>query len=159
VPQQKARGPTTVAVSRAPISFPGEPRDDSAPDNTAKPVTTVARGSPLRLVIEPTASGRKSTARLGDRVLCVSAWPFVRSARLLLDEGYPADAVIEMWRPNTEEWALRGRLGAVAAAVIDGKPASHRAENGSPARNSERGGSRSTPPVCARPRVASGGGR
>jgi hypothetical protein len=71
-------------------------------------------------VIEPTASGRKWTARLGDRVLCVTAWPFVKSARLLLAEGYPADTVIEMWRPNTREWALRGRLGVVAATVIDG---------------------------------------
>jgi hypothetical protein len=158
MPRQKARGPTTVAVSRAAVSCPGETSDDSAPDNTTQGVATVAR-APLRLVIEPTASGRKWTARLGDRVLCVSASPFVRSARLLLDEGYPADAVIEMWRPNTEEWALRGRLGAVAAAVIDGKPASRRAKNGSPARDSERGGSRSPPPVCARPRVASGGGR
>ena len=59
----------------------------------------------------------------GDRVLCVSAWPFVKSARLLLAEGYPADTVIEMWRPNSDEWALRGRLGAVAATVIDGETA------------------------------------
>ena len=82
---------------------------------TLSPTTPVKSPAPLRIVIEPTASGRKWIARLGDRVLCVSASPFVKSARLLLDEGYPADAVIEMWRPNTEEWALRGRLGAVAA--------------------------------------------
>jgi hypothetical protein len=41
-------------------------------------------------VIEPTASGRKWIARLGDRVLCVSASPFVKSARLLRAEGLPA---------------------------------------------------------------------
>jgi hypothetical protein len=29
-------------------------------------------------------------------------WPFVKSARLLSAEGHPADAVIEMWRPNTD---------------------------------------------------------
>ena len=97
-------------------------------------------GAPIRIVIEPTASRRKWTARLGDRVLCVSAWPFVKSARLLLDEGHPADAVIEMWRPNTDEWALRGRLGAVAATVIDGETASRGAKNGSPARDPEQGG-------------------
>ena len=106
MPPQKARGPTTVAVSRAPISCPGETRDDSAPDSTAQAVTTIARASPLRLVIEPTASGRKWTARLRDRVLCVTVWPFVKSARLLLAEGHPADTVIEMWRPNTDEWAI-----------------------------------------------------
>ena len=71
--------------------------------------------APLRIVIVPTASRKKWTARLNDRVLCVSAWPFVMSARLLLAEGYPADTMVELWRPNTSEWALRGRLGAVAA--------------------------------------------
>ena len=86
----------------------------------------------------PTASRKKWTARLNDRVLCVSAWPFVMSARLLLAEGYPADALIEMWRPNTDEWALRGRLGAVAATVIDGETASCRAKNGPPVRDTGR---------------------
>jgi hypothetical protein len=114
--------------------------------------------APLRIVIQPTASGRKWTARLGDRVLCVSAWPFVRSAHLLLDEGYPADAVIEMWRLNTADCALRGRLNAVAATVVGGETGSRRAKNGSPARDPEQGG-RSPPPVRARHRVASGGGR
>jgi hypothetical protein len=86
-------------------------------------------------VISLSASGRKWIARLDDRALCVSSWPFVKSARRLLSEGYPADAVIEMWRPNTHEWALRGRLAAVAATVIDGETAPRRANNGSPARD------------------------
>ena len=77
----------------------------------------------FRIVIEPTISGRKWTARLGARVLSESTSPFVKSARLLLHEGYPADAMIEMWRPNTVDFALRGRLGAVAATVIDGETA------------------------------------
>jgi hypothetical protein len=85
-------------------------------------------------VIVPTASRKKWTARLNDRVLCVSAWPFVMSARLLLAEGYPADTLVEMWRPNTDEWALRGRLGAVAATVIDGETARRSAKNGVPSR-------------------------
>jgi hypothetical protein len=121
----------------------------------AGPTTPLRPVPPLRIVIQPTASGRKWTARLGDRVLCVSAWPFVKSARLLLDEGYPADAVIEMWRSNTADWALRGRLGAVAATVIDGERGSRHAKNGPPARDPEQGGT----PVRARHRVASGGGR
>ena len=40
-----------------------------------------------------------------------------------------------LWRPNTGEWATRGRLGAVAAIVIDGETASRRAKNGSPVRD------------------------
>jgi hypothetical protein len=101
--------------------------------------TTPRPSTPLRIVIELTASGRKWTARLDDRVLCVTAWPFVKSARSLLAEGYPADTVIEMWRPNTREWALRGRLGAVAATIIDGETGSRSAKNGSPARDHEQG--------------------
>jgi hypothetical protein len=142
MPRQKARGPTTVAVHRAPVVCLGETCDDSAPAHTVQPVTTLARASPLRFVIEPTPGGRKWTARLGDRVLCVTASPFVKSARLLLDEGYSADAVIEMWWPNTDDWALQGRLGAVAATVMDGETASRCAKNGSPARDPERGGQR-----------------
>ena len=85
------------------------------------PTTPIKSATPLRIVIEATASGRKWIARLDDRVLCVSAWPFVKSARLLLAESYPADTVVEIWRPNAAEWAMRGRLGAVAAMIIEGE--------------------------------------
>jgi hypothetical protein len=93
----------------------------------------------LRIVIEPTPTRRKWTARLGDRVLSIAAAPFVQSARVQLAEGYPPDAVIEMWRPTTEEWALRGRIGPVAATLLDGETASHCAKNGSPVREIIRG--------------------
>jgi hypothetical protein len=89
----------------------------------------------LRITIEPTRSARKWIARLGDRVLCIAAAPLIKSARLLLAEGYPADTMIEMWRPNTAEWALRGRLGAVAATVIDGEKALGDSKNGSSVRD------------------------
>ena len=82
------------------------------------PTMPIKSAAPLRIVIEATASGRKWTARLGDRVLCVTAWPIGMSARLLLAEGFPADTVIEIWRPNRDEWALKGRLGAVAATSL-----------------------------------------
>ena len=67
---------------------------------------------------------RRAILGAGARPSRVTAWPFVKSARLLSAEGHPADAVIEMWRPDTDEWVLRGRLGAVAATVIDGETAS-----------------------------------
>ncbi|MGH6674191.1 MAG: hypothetical protein ACRECV_19765 [Xanthobacteraceae bacterium] len=85
-------------------------------------------------MIEPTKSGPKWIARLDDRILCVAAAPFVTSARILLAGGYPADTVIEMWRPNTAAWALRGRLGAVAATLLDGETALRCAKNGPPVR-------------------------
>jgi hypothetical protein len=115
--------------------------------------------APLPIVIQPTASGRKWIARLGDRVLCASAWPFVKSARRLVAEGYRANATIEMWRPDTHDWAMRGRLSAVAATVIDGETATRCAKNGSPARDLEQGRRKGLPLVCACPRVVSRGGR
>ena len=45
---------------------------------------------------------RRAILGAGARPSRVTAWPFVKSARLLSAEGHPADAVIEMWRPNTE---------------------------------------------------------
>ena len=111
-------------------------RSDAGPASSPSPSKTSTQYSadPLRIVIVPTASRKKWTARLNDRVLCVSAWPFVISALLLLAEGFPADTMVEMWRPDTDEWAMRGRLGAVAATVIDGETASCRAKNGVPVR-------------------------
>jgi hypothetical protein len=132
MPRQKARRPTTRRGASSPVVCLGETCDVSAPAHTVQGVTTA---SPLRLLIEPTPSGRKWTARLGDCVLCKSTSPFVKSARLLLDEGYSADAVIEMWRPNTDEWALQGRLGAVAATVMDGETTSRCEERRSGSRS------------------------
>jgi hypothetical protein len=93
---------------------------------------------PLRIVIEPTATGRKWIARQGGRVLCIAAAPFILSARILLSEGYHPDAVIVMWRPNTTEWALRGRIGLVAATLVDGETAASCAKNRSPVREHAR---------------------
>ena len=100
----------------------------------------VARGDggALRIIVEPTASGQKWIARLGERVLCIAAAPFIQSARLLLCE-VPPDTVIEMWRPNTKEWALRGRIGAVAATLMDGETAASCAKDGSPERKRRSG--------------------
>ena len=124
--QAAQRGETIV--HRATLNGAGEIATN------AKAIAEKTQADALRIVIRPTRSSRKWIARLGDRVLCVAAAPFVKSARLLLAEGYPAETMIEMWRPNTAEWALRGRLGAVAATVIDGEKAPRGAKNGLPSR-------------------------
>jgi hypothetical protein len=120
------------------------------------PSIEIKTAASLRIVIQPTASGRKWIACLLNRVLCVSAWPFVKSARRLLAEGYPADTMVEVWRPNAAEWAMRGRLGPVAATVIDGESASRGAKNGPPARGPDQARGKEPPPGCARPRAVSG---
>ena len=107
--------------------------------DAAEPVTEKPQADALRIIIEPTKNGRKWTARIGDRVLCVAAAPFVKSARLLLAEGCPAETVIEMWRPGTNAWALRGRVGPVASVVLDGEKVPRRAKNGSLTRERPRG--------------------
>jgi hypothetical protein len=78
----------------------------------------------------PTASGRKWRATLDGHALCVSASPFIMSARILIARGFDSNCTIEMWRPGTDAWSLRGRLGAVDATLIDGETASRRAKNG-----------------------------
>jgi hypothetical protein len=110
---------------------------ENTPEN--QPSTAIPQSAALRIIIKPTKNGRKWTARIGDRVLCVAAAPFVNSARLLLAEGCPAEAVIEMWRPGTDAWALRGRVGPVANIVLDGEKVTRRAKNGSLARERSRG--------------------
>ncbi len=49
-------------------------------------------------------------------------------------------AKYELWSSNTGEWAMRGRLGAVAAIVINGETAARRAKNGRPVRDTDQGG-------------------
>lgn len=126
---RKVLRPTPAAAEREP-----QDGDRERIASVATPKTFCGQAAPLRIEIEPTTSGRKWIARLGDRVLLVSAWPFVKSARLLMQESYLADALAEVWHRNADEWAMRGRLGAVAETLIDGETATRCAKNGSPVR-------------------------
>ena len=77
-------------------------RSDTGRASSSSPsdASTKHATAPLQIVISPTPSGRKWIARLDQRALCVSAWPFVKSARFLLDEGFTADTFVELWRPE-----------------------------------------------------------
>ena len=91
--------------------------------------------APIRIVIAPTASGRKWVSSLNDKTLCISASPFVMSSRLLIAQRFDPNSIIEMWHRHADAWALRGRLGAVAAVIIDGeKKPTQPAKNGPPIR-------------------------
>jgi hypothetical protein len=105
--------------------------------------------APSLIVIEPTASGRKWIARVGDREVCESTSPFVRSARLLLDEGCSADAVIELWRPSfcawRPPWLCRADGNGTRVTMYQGLPrGSARRSNNVSARPPFTGG------ICAR---------
>lgn len=88
----------------------------------------------VRIVVTPTASGRKWRAVLDGETLCISASPLITTARILIAEGFDPDCIIEMWHAGADAWSLRGGLGAVAATLIDGETASRCAKNGSPVR-------------------------
>ena len=94
---------TQARVGAAPRSDLSSNLDGAAKIATeAELVTENPLAEPLRIIIEPTKSGRKWIVRLDNRIVCVSAWPFVKSARRLLAEGHPAEAVFEMWRPGDD---------------------------------------------------------
>jgi hypothetical protein len=77
--------------------------------------------APIRIVIAPTASGRKWVSSLNDKTLCISASPLVKASRLLIAERFDPNSIIEMCHRYADAWVLRGRLGAVAAVIIDGE--------------------------------------
>ncbi len=108
----------TVTVAEVQSVLLGTPSSYPKFAAHASPTPPVGPTAPLQIVISPTESRRKWSARLGDPVLCRSASPFVMSARMLLHEGYPPDALVEVWRRNADAWAMRGRL--VAPAVKAG---------------------------------------
>ena len=95
--------------------------------------------APIRIVIAPTASGRKWVSSLNDKTLCISASPLVMASRLLIAERFDPNSIIEMWHRHADAWALRGRLGAVAAVIIDGekKPTQWSRIGGRAARNGQ----------------------
>jgi hypothetical protein len=105
-------------------------------------VDTVSRGAGQRrpvadqcLRIAVTASGGKWRAVFGGKLVCVSSCPFVMAARALITRGFDPNCVIEMYHAGADAWALRGRLGAVAATLLDGEQKGPRcARNGAPVR-------------------------
>jgi hypothetical protein len=89
-----------------------------------------ASAAAIRVTVTPTDSGRKWRAVVAGKALCVAAAPLVHSARILLANGRDPSATLELWHQRAECWALRGRLGAVAATPLEGeRRASRRATN------------------------------
>jgi hypothetical protein len=89
--------------------------------------------APIRIDVSPMARG-KWRATLDGKVLCVVTAPLVVATRLLIARGVDPTRSIEMWHAGSASWALRGRIGAVAAALLDGETATQAAKNTSPVR-------------------------
>jgi hypothetical protein len=83
----------------------------------------------ISIIVTPTLSGRKWLATFEGAVLCTSSSPLVMSARILLARAFDPARTVEMWHANATAWALRGRLGPVAATLIDGEKATPPAKN------------------------------
>jgi hypothetical protein len=88
--------------------------------------------APIRIGVAPMARG-KWRATFNGKTLCVAAAPLVKAARILIALGHDPAHTIELWHANATAWALRGKLGVVAATVLDGERKAQRcARNGPP---------------------------
>jgi hypothetical protein len=94
----------------------------------------------LQVVVSLTPSRRKWRADFNGKTLCVSTSPLIKSARILIAQGFDPDCTIETVRAHDKVLLLSGRLGIAAATVIDGEKAPRRAKNGLPVRFSHRQG-------------------
>jgi hypothetical protein len=91
------------------------------------------------ITVTPSLNRRKWRASLDGEALCISASPLVASARILIAKGYDPSSIIELWHQHADAWALRGKLGTVAAVVLDGERKAPRcAKNSPPVRSSGR---------------------
>jgi hypothetical protein len=99
--------------------------------------------SHLQVLITPI--GTKWRALLDGNVICIAGAPLVWSARILIGNGLDPDRIIEMWHVGAGSWSLRGRLGVVAATLMDGEAGACRAKNGVPVRLIGPVGSRRLP--------------
>src|ERR1019366_4208286 len=90
------------------------------------------QAAPIGIVVSPPANGRKWVATYKGETICVASSPLIASARILIAQGVDPNSTIEMWRADSGAWSLRGRLGNVAATLVDGETAKHSAKNGPP---------------------------
>jgi hypothetical protein len=85
----------------------------------------------FRITIAPMARG-KWKVTYNDKTLCIAAAPLVKAARILIAEGCDPSSIVEMWHQHTDAWALRGKLGAVAATILDGERKAQRHARNTP---------------------------
>ena len=70
----------------------------------------------IHITVSP--KGQLYEARCGQGILITSRTPFLSAARILLQRGYPPDAILSMTHEGEEVVALRGRLGAAAKLTV-----------------------------------------
>ena len=89
----------------------------------------------IRIEIAPTAHA-KWRATFNGETLCIVAAPMVKAARILIGRGHDPACIVELWHIDAAEWALRGKLGAVAEVILDGERMAQRcARNRPPVRS------------------------
>jgi hypothetical protein len=71
----------------------------------------------IAIILEPVDRHGRSKASLPDGTMLVksSRQPFLEAARALMAAGHSPNSWLEGWRPGSSTWALRARLGIVAA--------------------------------------------
>lgn len=85
--------------------------------------STNASGNDRRLclVVLPLPNGKWRGIINGEEICKPTTWPFISAARALLKRGVDPNSQFEMWHIGAETWALRGRLGEVAAVRAQGE--------------------------------------
>jgi len=80
------------------------------------------RRTRITIVVTPDSKSRGIyIARLGgsSETLCTSDQPFLDGARVLLERGFPPDAILTMRHEGNDTIALRGRLDIAARLTIE----------------------------------------
>jgi hypothetical protein len=118
---RKKKNPAAVATASGGGGFDLAERQ-IGPVNTTERERLQDRplASPIRIDVARMGHG-KWRATLNGRTLCTAAAPMVQAARILIVNGVDSSSVIEMWHQHADAWALRGKLSAVAATILDGE--------------------------------------
>jgi hypothetical protein len=126
---RKKKNPAAVATASGGGGFDLAERQ-IGPVNTTERERLQDRplASPIRIDVAPMAHG-KWRATFNGKTLCIVAAPMVKAARILIARGHDPARIIELWHVDADGWALRGRLGPVAATLIDGEKATRPAKN------------------------------
>ncbi len=88
------------------------------------------------ITVRPAAgkAGQQFDAHADGRYLCTSTSPFTAACRILIAQGADPDAVAIMRHAGSNDDALRGRLGAVAAPTAQATPPRRRTAKPNPSR-------------------------
>ena len=73
----------------------------------------------LTITVQPIGAGKFEVRHAGRVLIRRTATPFCDGARALLAEGFPPGSILAMKHLGEADYALRGKLGAVAKLTVE----------------------------------------